>query len=96
MTRLYLAIATWTHHPADWYGLGVLEASTRDAARCMAEAQWPGIPCAVRPATVQTKPQLRWLQEANAADAARAAHPVPLWAARGWRPDATRIRSHAH
>ena len=78
MTRLYLAIATWTHRPADWYGLGILEASTKDQARRLAEARWPDTPHAVRPATVQTGQQLRWLRDANTADAARAAGPLPL------------------
>jgi hypothetical protein len=86
MTRLYLVVATWTHRPADWYGIAVLEASTKEHARVLAEAQWPDTPHTVRPATVQTGQQLRWLRDANTADAARAVQPTPTWALRGWRP----------
>jgi len=89
MTRLYLVVATWTHRPADWYGLGVLEASTKEQASRLAEARWPDTPHTVRPAMVQTGQQLRWLRDANTADAARAVRPAPIWALRGWRPRAT-------
>jgi hypothetical protein len=64
-------------------GLGVLEASTKEDARRLAEGRWPDTPHTVRPATVQTGQQLRWLRDANTADAARAAGPAPPWALRG-------------